>query len=155
MRVYEAARDYNVESKEILDFLAELGHPVRSASSNVPLEAVDALEERYADSKTPEAETTGEETAPATEPEPDTPPAPEFLESDITPKVEKIVIGATEEKTAPPRELERVEARAPLPELPGGRGQALAQGRRQHQAFKRLEGAPGEGDQAFAGPTLQ
>jgi len=115
VRVYEAARDYNVESKEILDFLSESGHPVRSASSNVPLEALDALEERYGPLSAPaEAEP---EPAPEEDESNALPsPAPQFLDADLTPQVEKIVIGLPEETPAPSREKEREKKKEPVRE---------------------------------------
>jgi translation initiation factor IF-2 len=94
VRVYEAARHYGVTSKDVLDVLAELDYAIRSASSNVPEEALDELGKRFADKSPPESKEADEgASGPA---EPDT-GVPSFLETEISPKVEKIVIGSPEE----------------------------------------------------------
>jgi len=94
LRVYEAAREYGVTSKEVLDLLAELGHTVASASSNVPLEALDELERRFDTAAESPARAETEPAAEAAEP---TAAGPAFLNADLSPKVEKIVIGLPED----------------------------------------------------------
>ncbi len=47
MRVHEAARVYGVTSQEIMDLLEKVGIPVKTASSNIPIDAYDHLESRF------------------------------------------------------------------------------------------------------------
>ena len=61
MRVHELAKELNIESKTIMDYLNTTEHAVKTATSGIDEDAQEAVRKKFAKASAPKAETSATE----------------------------------------------------------------------------------------------